>query len=103
MKTTSRLLSGAAFIAAFTVGASAQTTFVTEDFDTDGEGSRYTSSSFDDGGSDFFERLTANPDPRHNAPGFTGFTFVAPQGGAGYWGSEDIDDELKHLLSVLRS
>ena len=64
-------------------------TLLTEDFDTDGEGTRYTSSAFDDGISDFFERQTVNPDPRH-ATG-SGFVFTSPQSGA-YWSSEDIDD-----------
>lgn len=68
-------------------GGAPMTDLLTEDFETDGEGSRYTSSAFDDGGSDFFERLTTNPDPRHLAV----FTFTAPQGGS-FWGSEDVDD-----------
>ena len=66
-------------------GALGQTTLVTENFDTDGEGTRYTSSTFDDGGSDYFERQTTYPDPRHLAT----FTITAPQSG-GYWSSEDI-------------
>ncbi|NNM28757.1 MAG: hypothetical protein HKO57_04505, partial [Akkermansiaceae bacterium] len=61
-----------------------------EDFETDGNGERYIASSFNTGALEsFFERVTANPDLRHDAGGFTGFTFTPPQGGA-YWASEDV-------------
>ena len=57
-----------------------------ETFDTDGEGSRYTSNTFLVG-ADYFERTDANPHPEHSVA----YIFSAPQG-AGYWASEDVDD-----------
>jgi hypothetical protein len=63
---------------------------LTEDFNSDGEVSRYTSSSYNNGLGDFFERTDSNPHPDHNAPGFSAITFSAPQDG-GFWASEDVD------------
>jgi hypothetical protein len=58
-----------------------------ENFDSDGDGVRYTSSSYAGGVVNFFERTDNNPHPNHDGP----FTFSAPQQ-LGYWASEDVND-----------
>lgn len=62
-----------------------------EDFDTDGDGARYTSNSFTNGGAtpqDYFERTDDHPHPGQALLG--GVSFIPPQGG-GYWASEDVE------------
>lgn len=69
-----------------------------EDFDTDGDGVRYTSNSFTNSAvppSDYFERTDDNPHPGHQAA----FTFSAPQGG-GYFAAEDVESLSNKLGTV---
>ena len=64
----------------------AASTIVAEDFETEGEGSRYTSNTFDLGGNDYFER-SAIPHP-----GFSSATPLIVAGsinGSSAWASED--------------
>ena len=64
-----------------------------EDLDSDGEGVRYTSNTFNSSNADYFERTDLNPHPGH----FSGaYTFAAPQGG-GYYASEDVNTEANPL------
>ncbi len=66
-----------------------------EDFDSDGDGTRYTSNSFTDGGgtpSDYFERTDTNPHPGHPSA----FTMTAPQGN-GFWAAEDLTNAINKL------
>src|SRR5210317_2007870 len=58
---------------------------VLEDFNDDGDGVDYFSTSYNTG-SDFFARFTVNPVPGHDT---VPLTFTAPQGG-GFWASEDV-------------
>lgn len=59
----------------------------TENFDTDGDGVRYTSNSFNEANADYFERTDSNPHPGH--AGGT-YTFTPPQG-AGHFAAEDVN------------
>lgn len=67
-----------------------QTTLLQESFETDGEGSRYTSNTFNDATfSDVWERTNSNPHPYH------GTTITAgTRDGSFYWAGEDIESEL---------
>lgn len=60
---------------------------LTESFETDGEGVRYTSNFFQSGCSDFFERIQGSDIPTNNC------VTTAPTGqdGTFYWGGEDTD------------
>ncbi len=61
-----------------------QTNLLTEDFETDGEGSRYTSNNFDVGCNDFFERYT-------NGGGNCLSNEPTNVSGTYYWAGEDVD------------
>lgn len=61
---------------------------VTEDLNSDGEGVRYTSNTFNDGSDDYFLRTAANP--HTGVFGGVLYTNSAPQGGA-HWAAEDVD------------
>jgi len=66
--------------------AQAQTAFYTEDFETDGQGSRYTASTpFNDGSSDHWNR-TDGSDISNNTADYSSFS------GAFFWAAEDTDD-----------
>jgi len=66
--------------------AQAQTVFFTEDFETDGQGSRYTASTpFNDGSSDHWNR-TDGSDISNNTADYSSFS------GAFFWAAEDTDD-----------
>jgi len=61
------------------------TILFSEDFETDGEGSRYSSTGlFSDNGDDYFTRITGDSNPS-GLPAYTGF------GGSAFWAAEDID------------
>ena len=61
-----------------------QTTLLTEDFETDGEGSRYTSNHFDNACHDFFERyMNGGGNCITNEPTNVNGTY--------YWAGEDLD------------
>lgn len=65
-------------------GTQAQMNLYTEDFETDGEGTRYTSNSFDVGCHDFFERyFNGGGNCITNEPTNVNGTF--------YWAGEDVD------------
>lgn len=56
-----------------------------EDFETDGEGTRYISTGlFTDGADDYFTRVTGTDNPA-GLPAFTGYS------GSAFWAAEDID------------
>ena len=78
--------------------ALAMTELVNEGFETDGEGTRYTSNSFSMG-SDYFER-TMNPHPGQGggAPG----VFIPAIDGMYMWASEDVDGGLGTTSAVVR-
>ena len=64
--------------------ANAQINLLTEDFETDGEGTRYTSNNFDDACNDFFERYSnGGGNCLTNEPTNISGTF--------YWAGEDVD------------
>lgn len=66
--------------------AQAQTVFFTEDFETDGQGSRYTASTpFNDGSSDHWNR-TDGSDISNNTAAYSSFS------GTFFWAAEDTDD-----------
>jgi hypothetical protein len=67
----------------------AQTTLLTESFETDGEGSRYTSNSFYNSTVDFFTRM--DNDPVTYAVGNNAGVHPTNPNGSFYWGAEDCD------------
>lgn len=70
----------------FGLSAQAQTVFFTEDFETDGQGSRYTASTpFNDGSSDHWNR-TDGSDISNNTAAYSSFS------GTFFWAAEDTDD-----------
>jgi hypothetical protein len=67
--------------------AQAQTVFFSEDFETDGQGSRYTASTpFNDGSSDHWNR-TDGSDISNNTAAYSSFS------GTFFWAAEDTDDD----------
>ncbi len=75
-----------AFLILVTAGGSARASIVLlEDFETDGEGVRYTSAgAFTDGADDYFIRTDGDAGAS-GIPGYTGF------GGSWFWAAEDTD------------
>ena len=70
----------------FGLSAQAQTAFFTEDFETDGQGSRYTASTpFNDGSSDHWNR-TDGSDISNNTAAYSSYS------GTYFWAAEDTDD-----------
>ena len=65
----------------------AQTLLLQESFETDGEGTRYTSNSFQTGCSDFFERIQDSDIPGNNCVSNT----IDGEDGTFFWGGEDTD------------
>jgi len=64
----------------------AQTTILTEGFETDGDGSRYEANEFDDGGNDFWTRTNVSPNS-----GATGNQTYSGWIGSYHWNGEDVD------------
>lgn len=80
-------LAACAVVLVVSRSAYGQTSLFTEGFETDGEGSRYTSNSYDQSATcDFFLRnlSSTNPNGCFGPPGFSNFQ------GSYYWASEDI-------------
>lgn len=73
--------------------ATAQVVIYTENFETDGEGSRYNSNTYYDcTNSDFFFRTNTNPVqvPGCGSPSFQSTLTLQPAQGSYFWASEDI-------------
>lgn len=73
-----------AILFSFIAISKGQTVLLTEDFETDGEGTRYTSNSFDNACNDFFERYqNGGGNCLTNEPNNVNGTY--------YWAGEDVD------------
>lgn len=78
-------------IALSPVSTFSQTVLVQESFESDGEGTRYTSNSGDSGINDVWSRTTSLPHPYHSTSNTIG---TGTLNGTTYWAAEDVLDLL---------
>lgn len=85
METSKKLAALLVLVCLCWTSSRAQTLLYSEGFETDGEGSRYTSNAYNNALCDFFERSASTP----LNTCFGGTTYTAFQGSF-FWGSEDV-------------